>query len=422
MMPLSRLSPYPLNAADIREREQELAALAGRLEGALHPNSAAGLREALAGVHSYYSNLIEGPSTEPIAAELAIAGRVAPAADSPEEKYVIQAHAGIETAFLMQAKLQDPKVDPVSADFICFLHREFSSRLPEEMLWVEGPDGARVKLVPGEFRAGHVQVGRHIPPDPVEVPELIVALSEFSRIHGRTLASLMLMHHRFAWVHPFFDGNGRTARLLTEAMLLRSPAGGAGLWCLSRGLAKNAKSYKAKLADADSPARGAYDGRGGLSQAAAEDFVRFMLDTAIDQARFMSERLAFDDLAGRIKVLCDERAQVLGRDERAARLLTEVVMRGSVERGSVGDLVGLSDRRGRDITRECLADGLITSASEKGLLLPHFPMWVMAYLFPNLFPLDNPRSAMREYLTAPARNDLAGRRLHEKLVARSHRS
>jgi Fic family protein len=211
MLLLGRLSPYPLDAADIREREQELAALAGRLEGALHPNSAAGLREALAGVHSYYSNLIEGPSTEPIAAELAIAGRVAPAVGSPEEKYVIQAHAGIETAFLMQAELLDPKVDPASADFIRFLHREFTSRLPEEMRWVEGPDGTRVKLVPGEFRTGHVQVGRHIPPDPGEVPQLIAALSEFSKIHGRTLASMMLMHHRFAWIHPFFDGNGRTA-------------------------------------------------------------------------------------------------------------------------------------------------------------------------------------------------------------------
>ena len=288
-------------------------------------------------------------------------------------------------------------------------------RLELPALWFEGPGDIRVKLIPGEFRTGHVHVGRHIPPDAEQVPGLIAALGEFSKFHGRTLASLMLMHHRFAWIHPFFDGNGRTSRLLTEAMLLRSPAGGAGLWCLSRGLAKNAKAYRARLADADSPVRGAYDGRGELSREAAEEFVRFMLDTAIDQARFMGERLAFDDIAARIQLLCLERAQVLGRAARAARLVTQVVLRGSVERGSVGELVGLSERRGRDITRECLADGLITSPSEKGLLLPHFPMWVMAYLFPNLFPLDNPRAAMREYLSAEVRPELAGRMLRDRL-------
>lgn len=416
MLPLGRLSPYPLEAADIRERELELASLAGRLAAALHPSSSASLKVALAGVHSYYSNLIEGPSTEPIAAEMAIAGRLVPKAGTKDEKYFIQAHAGIEAAFLMQERLKDPNANPASAEFIRFLHLEFSSRLPDEFLWVEGPDGKKERVIPGEFRTGHVRVGVHIPPDPAEVPGLIAALSEFERINGRTLASLMLMHHRLAWIHPFIDGNGRTARLFTEAMLLRSPAAGGGLWCLSRGLAKNATKYKEKLSHADATRRGPHDGRGELSMAAAEDFVRFMLDTAIDQALFMSERLGMDHLEERIEILSRERAQVLGRDERAGRLLTEVIRRGSVDRGRVGELVGLSDRRGRDITRECVEDGLLHSLSEKGALLPRFPMYAMAYLFPNLFPLDNPRTAMREYLEAEVTGQPAGSRLRDRLA------
>jgi Fic family protein len=416
MLPLGRLSPYPLAAADIRERELELASLAGRLAAAMHPSSSASLRAALAGVHSYYSNLIEGPSTEPIAAEMAIAGRLVPQAGTKEEKYFVQARAGIEAAFLMQERLKDPKTNPVSAEFIRFLHREFSSRLPEELLWAEDPDGRKERVIPGEFRTGHVRVGVHIPPDPAEVPGLIEALSEFERVNGRTLASLMLMHHRLAWVHPFVDGNGRTARLFTEAMLLRSPAAGGGLWCLSRGLAKNAQSYKEKLAHADATRCGPHDGRGELSMAAAEDFVRFMLDTAIDQALFMSERLGLDHLVERIESLSRERAQVLGRDERAGRLLTEVILRGSIDRGRVGELVGLSARRGRDIARECLDDGLLYSQSEKGALLPRFPMYAMAYLFPNLFPLDNPRMAMREYLEAEVSHQPAGSRLRDGLT------
>lgn len=93
-----------------------------------------------------------------------------------------------------------------------------------------------------------------------------------------------------------------------------------------------------------------------------------------------------------------------------------MIVRGSVERGAVGGLVGLSSRRGRDIAKECLDDGLLTSVSEKSALLPRFPMYAMAYLFPNLFPLDNPRAAMREYLEAEVRRDLAGSQLHDRMA------
>jgi len=31
-----------------------------------------------------------------------------------------------------------------------------------------------------------------------------------------------IFHHRLVWIHPFFDGNGRTARLLTNLLLLKN--------------------------------------------------------------------------------------------------------------------------------------------------------------------------------------------------------
>ncbi|UDQ97646.1 Fic family protein [Lentisphaerota bacterium WC36G] len=35
------------------------------------------------------------------------------------------------------------------------------------------------------------------------------------------LIKIAQAHHRFAWIHPFQDGNGRTVRALTYAMLIK---------------------------------------------------------------------------------------------------------------------------------------------------------------------------------------------------------
>ena len=50
-------------------------------------------------------------------------------------------------------------------------------------------------------------------------------------------------HHRFAWIHPFLDRNGRVVRLMSHATLLDSLDTGS-LWSVSRGLARNGDAYK----------------------------------------------------------------------------------------------------------------------------------------------------------------------------------
>jgi Fic family protein len=57
-------------------------------------------------------------------------------------------------------------------------------------------------------------------------------------------------HHRLAWIHPFMDGNGRVARLVSHA-LLREFGIGSELWPVSRGLARNLVRYKELLQAAE---------------------------------------------------------------------------------------------------------------------------------------------------------------------------
>jgi len=61
-----------------------------------------------------------------------------------------------------------------------------------------------------------------------------------------------LAHYQFATIHPYFDGNGRNARLLTNLLLHRSGYGLNGIYSLEEYYAANLDRYYAGLAVGDS--------------------------------------------------------------------------------------------------------------------------------------------------------------------------
>lgn len=79
---------------------------------------------------------------------------------------------------------------------------------------------------PGSYRTGAVKIAaaEHLPPGPEHVSTYMKELVDFIN-HGDApkydLMKVALAHHRFAWVHPFGNGNGRVVRLLTYAMLIK---------------------------------------------------------------------------------------------------------------------------------------------------------------------------------------------------------
>ena len=79
---------------------------------------------------------------------------------------------------------------------------------------------------PGAYRLGSVQIAQsdHLPPDAVLVPGYMQELVAFVNREDPPKYDLMkvaLAHHRFGWIHPFSNGNGRVVRLLTYALLLK---------------------------------------------------------------------------------------------------------------------------------------------------------------------------------------------------------
>lgn len=112
---------------------------------------------------------------------------------------------------------------------------------------------------PGAYRTGPVRIAQaaHLPPEALQVPEYMSELVAFiNQPHPPKydLMKVALAHHRFAWIHPFSNGNGRVVRLLTYALLIKygfrvSAAGRllnpAAVFCADRNL------YYAFLAEAD---------------------------------------------------------------------------------------------------------------------------------------------------------------------------
>jgi Fic family protein len=81
--------------------------------------------------------------------------------------------------------------------------------------------------IQGDYRDGEVRIGgsTHVPPVPEKVPKLLDELfkefySKRKTLHPVELAALL--HNKFVNIHPFTDGNGRTARLLMNWVLLKN--------------------------------------------------------------------------------------------------------------------------------------------------------------------------------------------------------
>lgn len=79
---------------------------------------------------------------------------------------------------------------------------------------------------PGSYRQNAVQISQseHLPPEALLVPQYMGELVAFvNQAHPSKydLMKVALAHHRFAWIHPFGNGNGRVVRLLTYALLIK---------------------------------------------------------------------------------------------------------------------------------------------------------------------------------------------------------
>lgn len=389
----SRIEPTLLEepTAAIADAIAELSGAAATLGRSLHPRTAANLADLVRIMNTYYSNLIEGHDTRPRDIERALAGQF----DEDEGRRNLQIEAAAHVR--VQAEVDrmaaaNALPAPASAEFLKWLHREFYRGALEEMLTIRGRD-RQIRMEPGEWRSRSeedVVVGQHVPPSSERVGDFMAYFENRYRLKtlgraGRIMA-LASAHHRFNYIHPFPDGNGRVSRLMSHAMASIADIGAHGLWSISRGLARGLESradYKRMMAHADTPRQGDRDGRGNLSEAALKEFVLWFLRVCLDQVTFMGELFDLNGLADRLRRYVANHPDL---KPEASRLLEEALIRGEFERGEIERITGLPERTARRILADLLSLGLLGSETPKGKVSLRFPADALEDLFPRLYP------------------------------------
>lgn len=136
---------------------------------------------------------------------------------------------------------------PINKKFLSELHEIISKGLDTSK------EGSHT---PGCYRKNNVEIknAAYTPPMNIKVPEYMEELIDFINKEEnlqRILLKVAIAHHRFVWIHPFDNGNGRMSRMLTYAMLKKakfdkiSLLNPAAVFCINR------SEYFDNLAKAD---------------------------------------------------------------------------------------------------------------------------------------------------------------------------
>lgn len=176
---------------------------------------------------------------------------------------------------------------------------------------------------PGQYRQQDVTIAgaNHRPPSYPNVLNLMDGLLEFLNAGGNdqyAFIRVALAHHRFTWIHPFTNGNGRTVRLITYASLIQKGFNVADGRIINPGAVffSNRDMYNNMLAAADEG-----------TDAGLVQWCRYMLEGLLMELQKIDRLLDIEDLGEKILVpaidACRRRGQIDQTDEKILKLAAQ---------------------------------------------------------------------------------------------------
>jgi Fic family protein len=255
--------PTPLLDSGIAGLVVQLETLRGReLSGTTPPWIFFGVKNLFQTVESVISTHIEGNNTT-IAAYVEAARGAKKDIDLDQKIKMI---LNLENALKdIEKEVGSDKV--LDRSFILDLHKKVVDGLDVSQ---DGEGDSRPGAYRNAFR--EIQNSRHVLPQHTDLRDLMEQLIKLINTpvpHAMELIKIAIVHHRFVWIHPFGNGNGRVIRLLTYAMLKRAgyiDKDGARLLDPTAVFGSNKLTYYDKLSGADS-----------LSDQGATEWCEYML-------------------------------------------------------------------------------------------------------------------------------------------------
>lgn len=216
------------------------------------PSVLATLRETARLFSTHYSTMIEGNRLTQEQVSQVIEHRGHFPGRERDEKEVLGYYAALERVEQLAAAR-----GPVSEKELQTLHALVMS-------------GGAKRIKPTPYRDGQnvIRDARsrkivYLPPEAKDVPELMTDLLVWLKTPKPPDLPFpiraAIAHYQFATIHPYYDGNGRTARLLTTWILHLGGYGLKGLYSLEEYYARDLRAYYEALTVG--PSHNYYEGR-----------------------------------------------------------------------------------------------------------------------------------------------------------------
>ena len=198
----------------------------------------------------------------------------------------------------------------------------------------------------------------YMPPEAVDVPGLMKELVTWVRVAGEDMPIPVVAgvtHYEFETIHPFFDGNGRTGRMLTAWVLEKVGYGLGKFYALEEFYAQDLQGYYDALAT--HPHHNYYFGR---NEADITSWLEYFLKGMALVFERVSEQIRSEISQEDI----DQEALALLRslDHRARRVLGLFYSQDLIRSSDAANLLGISVRQTRDLFTGWVADGWLEVA------------------------------------------------------------
>ncbi|MFA5999251.1 MAG: Fic family protein [Candidatus Babeliales bacterium] len=337
----SKIANYLMRIEAVKEKTMNLP---------ITPQVLASLRETARLYTTHYSTMIEGNRLEP----LQIQSILQHAGHFPGRERDEREVKGYYTA-LIQIEKWAARGVPITQTMIKELHALVMADGRKKVQATSYRDGQNV------IKDSRTGVIVYMPPEAKDVAELMKAMIDWTAQSSKIPCPIVagIVHYQFATIHPYYDGNGRTARLLTTLILHARGYDLKGLYSLEEYYARDLNAYYDAISIGES--HNYYMGR---AQADITKWVEYVVEGMAISFENVLKRMSDAALQG----MPDHSQLLRSIDPRQRKALSLLQEFETITSKQVGEIFGFQPRTSAQICKDWVDDGFleIVDFSNKG--------------------------------------------------------